>query len=180
VSAGCVSGVRYVTSDPIGLAGGLNTYGYVKNNPLLYIDLLGLSPLGSPGGNWGLGDPTAGGDSYVGDAVGGIGDFIDAYADMMDATYGFGGDHNGWAGQDAYFHCRANCEAAQRGQGGEDVAMCISDAREWADQAMGDPVSASEADQIANEFGRAQGSANPTGNCSQLCGRYRPGGSFPF
>ena len=42
---------RYLRSDPVGILGGLNGYSYVRNNPLKWVDPLGLWP-------WYLDKPT--------------------------------------------------------------------------------------------------------------------------
>ncbi len=65
---------RYITADPIGIAGGFNTYAYVLNNPTNFIDPYGLNPAaGAIGGGMIAGPPGA----VVGAVIGfGIGLYI--------------------------------------------------------------------------------------------------------
>lgn len=49
---------RYLTADPIGLAGGVNLYSYAKSSPVNFIDPYGLWGVQFGDTNFGIGDPT--------------------------------------------------------------------------------------------------------------------------
>jgi len=133
----------------------LNRYPYVQNNPVNFTDPYGLwvNPV-----------------DYWGDFFGGAGDFYQNFNDMNTTRLG---------GGDKYFHCKANCEAARRGLGGEDAACLISNAKEYKDVYWsGHPASDSAADQAANRYGR-EGGANTNLPCELVCQPYRPAGLPP-
>jgi len=81
-----------------------------------------------------------------------------------------------WLNSDRYFHCKANCQAAQLGPLGVAAAEILSNTREYFDQVTGDPPEASRTDQEANLSGREGGMKNPNGSCQQICSGYRPRG----
>jgi RHS repeat-associated protein len=152
---------RFISEDPIGHNGGLNLYAYVGGNPVMAVDPWGLAASESSGGF----------RNNFNSIFGATSSFLNNYNDMRDANT---------IGADKYFHCKANCQAAQLGQTGIDTAKIISNTREWVDMNIkGDPVSASTADQAANLFGRTQGAQNPNGQCGQLCSPFRPNGLDP-
>lgn len=106
--------------------------------------------------------------------IGTVEDFIRNYEDMKEANT---------IDADKYFHAKANCEGAQRGEIGEAVAQGLSDLREFTDhyrnvyeKGMSEAESAKDSaeDQEANEYGREQGQNNPYEDCGDSVEKYRP------
>lgn len=80
-----------------------------------------MSPLAQKG-NGCCGQMCRSADNTSNDHVAGAtDDFIDNYNDMRDANT---------IGADKFFHCKASCEASQRGPIGGRTAEAISDTRE--------------------------------------------------
>ena len=74
---------------------------------------------------------------------------------------------------DKYKHAMMNCNAAQYGQGGADVATLASNLREWNDKRTGsNTLDSSEGDQYANKIGRLLGGKYPKEDCDELIQRY--------
>jgi RHS repeat-associated protein len=164
----------WTAKDPINFGGGgTNLYGYVLADPVNLIDFTGES-------YWGVGDdirrmnglePYRRPGYFVREFVRGSTDMIGIYFEMRDAN---------WLHSDKYFHCKANCQAAQQGPGGAVAACVIGDTREVWDLAVkGYPPFDSFNDLLANHYGRTQGESNPNLPCDLICIGYRPAGLPP-
>ena len=144
---------RFAATDPMGLMSGANTYLYSFGSPINYRDPLGLYP----------GEDIV---EFFPDAIGADLDFIRNYLDMREANT---------IGADKYFHCKANCQAARRGPGGDLESTLLSETRELTDQYIkGDPRNACDADRAANDLGRRAGRNNRNVNCADACKSFRP------
>jgi RHS repeat-associated protein len=152
---------RWMSKDPILFHGGVsNLYEYALNDPIDYIDPSGTQQLLPP--PLGPFPPSVVGREFL----------ENWYATSK------------WGALDQYFHCRANCEAAQTGPVGEELAEILTELKERFDRAIDrwDPFDPedSAADQQANRCGRYLGRHNPLGDCNALCGSYySPIHSFP-
>jgi RHS repeat-associated protein len=161
---------RFLSIDPVttdvNTGGSFNRYAYGNNNPYGHIDPDGRQAISPTVFMLPDGLPKAKDVPGV-QSIGAAKDFVKNYQAMRDANT---------IGADKYFHCKANCEASQRGAEGKAAATVISDTREFVDQNVkGDPKSASDADQAANAFGRAQGSSSSQA-CSTSCSPLAPRG----
>ncbi len=97
------------------------------------------------------------------DFFGGCGDFVRNYNDMREANT---------IGADKYFHCKANCEATQRGPGGRAASILLGEGREYVDEYIkGDSREECDADRAANRLGRE---GDPDLTCEDICSPVRP------
>jgi RHS repeat-associated protein len=139
---------RWTAKDPIGFAGGgPNLYAYALDDPVNQLDPTGLF--------------------YLRDFILGLRDLARGRRDMIDAAT---------VGADAYFHCRANCEASRRGTGGYHAAVAGSSLREIIQNEAPEDRARDEA---ANAQGQCAARNDPNADCYAACADLIPPWGIP-
>jgi RHS repeat-associated protein len=168
---------RWIAKDPILFAGGdTNLYGYVLNDPVNFIDPMGLErgltttqynqllPLIRDGGR-------AAREVY--EAV----KLANQWLDIRNQEKNI-------PGSDKYYHCMAHCEGSRIGPAASefledagdwfeyygDVKPRPENLRDWETFELGEPDSECDLDRSANDRGR---SGDPKTPCEQVCDVYR-------
>jgi len=146
---------RYITSDPIGLRGGLNSYFYAGANPIRFYDTDALDYQEHKEGIKAIGpyDAYNAGYDIAGDAKNSA------------SSSGLPGPHNG--PQDAYRHCVWSCLMTRAL--GSDAARAIGGIHEAANQRSGQPNDEKIMDDANNAAGRICGEQNSQKTCEELC-----------
>jgi RHS repeat-associated protein len=138
---------KWITKDPIDFDGGsLNLYGYVLNDPVNLVDAEGLDSFEWERQWWHDFFTTA---------------FI--FMDNQDKLMANLDIH------DKYFHCMANCQAADLGTNGKKVADYLNILKEWYDQDFGGYSRESCLKDLEADY---QGLKGRGGDCVQRCLRY--------
>ncbi len=111
-----------------------------------------------------------------GDAFSKPQNLIDYSLNAVGAGVGLGLDYLRLRNQkmtDKYKHALLNCNAAQNGEGGVDMAKYFSNLKEgWDIRQDNNTPDASRADQYANQIGRFLGQKYPNENCEDLVQKY--------
>ena len=150
---------RYLESDPLGLYGGANTFGYVAGNPLRYFDRKGLEYANAPG------------SSDIAHCLLHPADCWNASpkscrADAVSATRDEFGHNGNNDASDAFRHCYWSCCMTQNG--GAEAARGIGQAHE---NKRDNPKCEMNMDLFNNEMGISFALASPGSSCRLTCKR---------